>query len=91
MYIIRMKGGADMNIGDRIVGHFETQIDNIVYVVPVQYKDDGEMQWYEVCDASQTDLVAIIGQSTNEDGETVDIINVIKKTSVNIDMLTDLL
>ena len=80
-----------MNIGDRIVGHFETQIDNIVYIVPVQYKDDGEMQWYEVCEPSKTDLVAIVGQSKNGDGETVDIINVIKKTSVNIDMLTDLL
>lgn len=86
-----MKGGEHMNIGDRIVGHFETQIDNIVHIVPVQYKDDGDMQWYEVCDASKTDLVAIVGQSKDGDGKTIDIINVIKKTSGNIELLTDLL
>ena len=80
-----------MNIGDRVVGHFETQIDNIVYVVPVVYRDDGDMQWYEVCDASKTDLVAIIGQGKNGQGETVDIINVIKKSSVNDSMLLDLI
>lgn len=89
-HITYMKGGVNMNIGDRVIGYNETQIDTIVDIVPVQYKDDGDMQWYEVCDASKTDYIAIIGKGKNNEGKDIDIVNVIKKSG-NIDLLLDLI
>jgi hypothetical protein len=85
-----MKGGVNMNIGDRIIAHNETQIDTITNIVPVQYKDDGNMQWYEVCDATKTDYIAIVGKCKTIEGKEIDVICVIKK-SENIDLLLDLL
>lgn len=79
-----------MNIGDKIVAYNETQIDVITNIVPVQYKDDGDNQWYEVCDASKTDYVAIVGKCKTIENEEIDVICVIKKSG-NIDSLIDLL
>jgi hypothetical protein len=79
-----------MNIGDRVIGHFESQIETITNIVPVQYKDDGDMQWYEVCDASKTDYIAIIGKGKDGEGKEIDVVCVIKKSG-NIDLLLDLL
>ena len=79
-----------MNIGDRIIAYYETEIHEIVNVVPVVYKDDGEMQWYEVCDASKTNLVAIVGKAKNENDEDVDALFVINKDTCNISLLIDL-
>ena len=80
-----------MNIGDRIIAFYEGQMDKITNVVPVIYKDDGDMQWYEVCDASKTDLVAIVGKGKNINHEDADIIFIINKESCNTNLLLDLL
>ena len=78
-----------MNIGDKIINVTQTvRIDEITNIVPVQYKDDGSEVWFEVCDASTTDYVAIIGTDTTGN-ESIAVIN--KGITENIDMLSDLL
>ena len=45
-----------MNIGDKIlVNEQVSEIAEITNIVPVQYKDDGNETWYEVCDAMKSD------------------------------------
>lgn len=88
---VRIKEGGQpvMNIGDRIaVNHGTTDITmtEITNVIPVQYKDDGDESWYEVCDANKTDLVAIVGKDGSED-----VIITINKETCDTSLLLDLL
>lgn len=80
-----------MKTGDRIIAFWEGQMDRITDVVPVAYKDDGEIQWYEVCDASKTNLMAIVGKGRNIGNEEIDVLLVINKETCNTDLLLDLL
>lgn len=60
-------------------------LDKITDTAPVKKCDDGESVWYEVCEASQTNLVAVIGISDGMDS--VVIIN----RDNGIDLLLDIL
>lgn len=78
-----------MNIGHKIyvANNGDTSMVRILNIVPVQYKDNGEEQWYEICEPSKTDLVMINGVAKN--GEDLSI--VIEKNERNMDMLSDLI
>ena len=79
-----------MNIGDKIAINNDTtniSLAEIINIVPVQYKDDGDESWYEVCDANKTGLVAIVGKDT--DGN--DVIITINRETCNLYLLLDLL
>ena len=47
----------DANIGHKIyTTNGDTSMVRILNIVPVQYKDNGEEQGYEICEPSKTDL-----------------------------------
>lgn len=76
-----------MSIGDKIlVNEQATEITEVLNVVPVLHKDDGDTTWYEVCDATKSDqrLVTMRDISGNEISIIVD------KESDTINMLLDL-
>lgn len=78
-----------MNIGDKITIKQDTvdiAMTEITNIVPVQYKDNGDESWYEVCDANSTSLVAIIGK----DGS-IDVIVAINRETCDTSLLLDLL
>lgn len=78
-----------MNIGDKIMVNHDTKditMTEITNIIPVQYKDDGNESWYEVCDAGKTSLVAIVGRDGSDD-----VIITINKETCNLDLLLDLL
>ena len=90
-----------MNIGDKILVNGQvseiTEISNVVpeipeiteisNVVPVQYKDDGNETWYEVCDAMKSDQRLVTMKNTS--GNEINII--INKESESMQLLLDLL
>lgn len=84
-----------MNIGDKITVSVDGEyvitrpfnITTISSVVPVQHKDDGNEEWYEVCDADKTSLMAIVGKDI--DGG--DIVIIINKETCDTNLLLDLL
>lgn len=81
-----------VKMGDKILssanpGVASITITEITNVVPIQYKDDGDESWYEVCDANKTDLVAIVGKG----GDDEDIVIVINRESCDTSLLLDLL
>ena len=85
----KRKEDTKMNIGDKITINPNgvvamTEINN---VIPVQYKDDGDESWYEVCDAEKSKLVAIVGK----DIEGNDIMTVINKETCDTSLFLDLL
>lgn len=78
-----------MSIGDKIIikqDTVEIAVTEITNVVPVQYKDDGDESWYEVCDPNKTNLVAIVGK----DGS-IDVVVAINRETCDTSLLLDLL
>lgn len=78
-----------MFIGERIEDA-DTGIINvseIIDVVPVKECDDGDESWYEVCDANQTNLAAIIFRDCDGEKSTM----IINKDTAGIQLLVDLL
>lgn len=50
-----------MNIGDKILENQQVvKIAKIKNIVPVQYKDDGDNNWYEICDAMKSDQRLVV-------------------------------
>lgn len=77
-----------MNIGDKIlVNEQVSEVAEITNIVPVQYKDDGNETWYEVCDAIKSDQRLVVMKNTS--GEEINII--INKESESMQLLLDLL
>lgn len=77
-----------MNIGDKIfVETTAMTLKEITNVVPVKYRDDGEESWYEVCDATKTTSMAIIGKNNAVE----EVIVVIDKETCDTSQLLDLL
>ena len=77
-----------MNIGDKIlVNEQVSEIAEITNIVPVQYKDDGNETWHEVCDAMKSDQRLVVMKNTS--GEEINII--INKESESMQLLLDLL
>lgn len=76
-----------MNIGEKI-GYVvqRIEINKITNLVPVKYCDDGDNQWYEVVDPTETNLVALIG----EDIVGNEAIVIINRESENLGLLLDL-
>lgn len=76
-----------MNIGEKI-GYVvqRIEINKITNLVPVRYCDDGDNQWYEVVDPTETNLVALIG----EDIVGNEAIVIINRESENLGLLLDL-
>ena len=78
---------------DKCIGHkiFTTNGDmtmvKILDTMPVQYKDNGEEQWYEICEPSKTDLVMINGITKNEDELSI----IIERNEENMNILSDLI
>ena len=59
-----MKGGIQMNIGDKIliddgINTADTRISEIVQIIPTKYMDDGENQWYEVVDPINAKIMLV--------------------------------
>lgn len=78
-----------MNIGDKIkldTVETATVIKEIVNVVPVLCRDDGDEAWYEVCDAYKTSFVAIVGKDFSGN----DVIIIFDKTYCDFNLLLDL-
>jgi hypothetical protein len=85
-----VKGGVDMNIGEKIILRNPAEITNIETIeniVPVQYKDDGSDQWYEICDANKTSFILIIGKDNYGD----DVLVTINKETCDTSLLLDLI
>lgn len=80
-----------MNIGDKIKPNNEVKIEEIINIVPVAPKDDGTEEWYEVCDANNTDYIAIIGRGISSDGNSVDSTIIMKRSERNIEILSDII
>lgn len=77
-----------MNIGDKIlVNEQVSEVAEITNIVPVQYKDDGNETWYEVCDVMESDKRLVVMKNTS--GEEINII--INKESESMQLLLDLL
>ena len=78
-----------MNIGDKILVNEQVpEVAEITNIVPVQYKDDGNETWYEVCDAMKSDQRLVVMKNTS--GEEINII-IINKESESMQLLLDLL
>ena len=83
-----MKGGDIVSIGDKLEVKNPIQSISIIdAIIPVQYKDNNEEIWYEVCEPTKTNLMALIGK--DEYGEEVSVI--IERNGHNSEMLSDLL
>lgn len=77
-----------MNIGDKILVNEQVlEVAEITNIVPVQYKDDGNETWYEVCDTMKSDQRLVVMKNTS--GEEINII--INKESESMQLLLDLL
>ena len=76
-----------MNIGDKISTESAGSIEEITNILPVVFRDDGEEQWYEVCDATKAKYTAIIGK----DKAGRENMTVIKRSEENIDLITDII
>lgn len=76
-----------MNIGDKILVESTDSIEEITNILPVVFRDDGEEQWYEICDSTKTEYVAIIGK----DKAGRETMTIIKKSEENIDLITDII
>ena len=76
-----------MSIGDKILVNEQVSEVEITNIVPVQYKDDGNETWYEVCDAMKSDQRLVVMKNTS--GEEINII--INKEPESMQLLLDLL
>ena len=76
-----------MSIGDKISIELTGNIEEITNILPVVFRDDGEEQWYEVCDSTKAEYVAIIGK----DKAGRETMTIIKKSEENIDLITDII
>ena len=76
-----------MSIGDKISIESTGDIEEITNILPVVFRDDGEEQWYEVCDSTKAEYVAIIGK----DKAGRETMTIIKKSEENIDLITDII
>lgn len=76
-----------MSIGDKISIESTGSIEEITNILPVVFRDDGEEQWYEVCDATKAEHTAIIGK----DKAGRENMTVIKRSEENIDLITDII
>lgn len=77
-----------MNIGDKILVNEQVpEVTDITNIIPVQYKDDGNETWYEVCDTMKSDQRLVVMKNTS--GEEINII--INKESESMQLLLDLL
>ncbi|MCM1269423.1 MAG: hypothetical protein NC247_02190 [Ruminococcus flavefaciens] len=76
-----------MFIGERIETDGIMEVAEITNIVPVKNCDDGDEQWYEVCDTDKTNLAAIIVK----DSDGVESSIIINKDTAGIQLLVDLL
>ena len=76
-----------MNIGDKILVESTDSIEEITNILPVKFKDDGDEQWYEICDSTKAEYVAIIGK----DKAGRENMTVIKRNEENIDLIADII
>ena len=76
-----------MNIGDKILVESTDSIEEITNILPVKFNDDGEEQWYEVCDATKAEHTAIIGK----DKAGIETMAIIRRSEENIDLIADII
>ena len=76
-----------MNIGDKISIESTGDIEEITNILPVVFRDDGDEQWYEICDSTKAEYVAIIGK----DKAGRENMTVIKRNEENIDLIADII
>lgn len=76
-----------MNIGDKILHKNNATIDKITNIVPVLHRDDGNDEWYEVCEPYKTGIVAILGKDNNNK----DVMVIIKRNEDNMNLMLDVL